>query len=186
LSRGVIWQGDSEKVGNQFHPIPWLNDNAPGFSDLQQQEKDAVMQFSLLWSLFEAQALESSASSNSILKKCQKWSQRGVLELDTLQCFLDYFKERYIEQGKPNDRFKHLHLRRNDKPELVINVLRGIETDLGNILAVLLIIVYRYRNNFFHGIKWAYNFHDQLGNFTNANRLLSMVIKLNSQVEGAI
>lgn len=173
-------------MGNQFHPIPWLNDNAPGFSDLQQQEKDAVMQFSLLWSLFEAQALESSASSNSILKKCQKWSQRGVLELDTLQCFLDYFKERYIEQGKPNDRFKHLHLRRNDKPELVINVLRGIETDLGNILAVLLIIVYRYRNNFFHGIKWAYNFRDQLDNFTNANRLLSMLIKLNSQVEGAI
>ena len=69
---------------------------------------------------------------------------------------------------------------------MVINVLRGIETDLGNILAVLLIIVYRYRNNFFHGIKWAYNFRDQLDNFTNANRLLSMLIKLNSQVEGAI
>lgn len=173
-------------MGNQFYPIPWLNDNAPGFSDLQQQEQDAVMQFSLLWSLFEAQALESSASSNLILKKCQKWSQREVLELGTLQCFLDYFKERYIEQGKLNDHFKHLYLRRNDKPELVRNVLMGIETDLGNILAVLLIIVYRYRNNFFHGIKWAYNFRDQLGNFTNANRLLAMVIKLNSQVEGTI
>jgi len=173
-------------VGNQFHPIAWLNDNAPGFSDLQQQEKDAVMQFSLLWSLFEAQVLKSSASSNSILKKCQKWSQQGVLRLDTVQCFLDYFKKRYIEQGKPNDRFKHLHLRKNDKPELVKNVLRGIETDLGNILAVLLIILYRYRNNFFHGIKWAYNFHDQLGNFTNANQLLAMVIRLNSQGEGGI
>jgi hypothetical protein len=177
---------EQRKVGNQFHPIAWLNGMVPGFSDLQQQEKNAVMQFSLLWSLFEAQVLESSASSNLILKKCQKWSQREVLKLDTFQCFLGYFKERYIEQGKPNDRFTHLHLRKNDEPELVKNVLKGIEIDLGNILAVLLIIVYRYRNNFFHGIKWAYNFHDQLGNFTNANQLLAMVIRLNSQVESAI
>jgi len=177
---------DNKTVINQFDSIAWLNDNVPGFRDLQQQHKDAVMHFSLLWSLLEAQALECSASSSAILKKCQKWNQQRRLKLDRFQCFLDYFNARYIEKGKPNDHFDYLHLRKHDKPELVRNVLMGIETDLGNILAALLIIVYRYRNNLFHGIKWGYEFHNQLDNFTNANRLLAMVIELNSQVERAI
>ena len=43
-------------------------------------------------------------------------------------------------------------------------------------MAAILIIVFRYRNNLFHGAKWRYNLKDQLGNFTVANNVLTKVL----------
>jgi len=57
----------------------WLNLNAPGFEELSNEEKNAIMHFSLLWSLFEAQVLNTSASANSICSKINSWSDAGVL-----------------------------------------------------------------------------------------------------------
>ena len=39
--------------------IDWLQENAPGFRDLTGEERNAIMHFSLLWSLFEAKALNT-------------------------------------------------------------------------------------------------------------------------------
>ena len=36
----------------------------------------------------------------------------------------------------------------------------------------MLTIIYRYRNNLFHGVKWGYELADQLHNFTHANNAL--------------
>ena len=50
-------------------------------------------------------------------------------------------------------------------------------TSAETILA-LLIIVYRLRNNLFHGEKWNYYFKDQLGNFTHASAILMRTVEL--------
>lgn len=49
-----------------MNPIDWLCAKAPGFSDLAGEERKVIMYFSLLWSFFEAETLETNACANSI------------------------------------------------------------------------------------------------------------------------
>jgi len=49
-----------------------------------------------------------------------------------------------------------LHFKSADHKELVENVLQGNTKDEADILSAILIIIYRLRNNFFHGKKWSY------------------------------
>lgn len=56
-----------------MNPIKWLSAFEPGFKALQNEERHAILHFSLLWSLFEAKALDSHASSNSLLELVQRW-----------------------------------------------------------------------------------------------------------------
>ncbi|MCU7837968.1 MAG: hypothetical protein KZQ94_01150 [Candidatus Thiodiazotropha sp. (ex Troendleina suluensis)] len=158
----------------------WLNLNAPGYENLTQDEKDAIMHFSLLWSLFEAQVLNTSASANAIQSKIKTWHESGLIDPVEFEQFKFYFIHRYVENGELNNRFEHLRLWLGDKPELVRSVLKEADNSIENIVTALLIIVLRYRNNFFHGIKWAYEFHDQLDNFNAANNLLMKVIEINN------
>ncbi len=52
-------------------------------------------------------------------------------------------------------------------------MLRGHVADDASRLSVLLIIIYRLRNNLLHGPKWSYGIKGQLDNFRNANAALS-------------
>jgi hypothetical protein len=167
--------------GEYIEMLPdWLNLNAPGYEELSQEEKDAITNFSFLWSLFEAQVLNTSASANSIDTKINTWSEENRINAQEFEQFKNYFVQRYIENGEFNYRFDHLHLRNGDKPNLVRAVLKGEKTNIACVLTAMLIIVLRYRNNYFHGIKWAYEFKDQLGNFNTANALLMKVIEINN------
>ena len=44
-------------------------------------------------------------------------------------------------------------------------------------LAVVLIIIYRHRNNLFHGVKWENLLAGQLDNFNHANNVLMKLIE---------
>jgi len=68
-------------------------------------------------------------------------------------------------------------LRDNDNPALVRAVLTGDDTGSVSQLIACLTIIYRFRNNFFHGIKWAYSLRDQLGNFTHSASLLEKYLE---------
>ena len=93
----------------------WLNLNVPGYNLLTQDEKDAIMHFSLLWSLFETQVLDTSASAGSIEDKITSWYASDRLNGEEFEEFINYFTHRYIENGEPNNRFDNLHLRNKEK-----------------------------------------------------------------------
>lgn len=152
-----------------MNPIEWLCVRAPGFIHLAEAERSAIMHFSLLWSFFEANALNTNASANHILALVHEWASQNKLEIEPFSQSLAHFQNRYFNGGDFTELFRGLNLRRNDNPELIKAVLRGENTDPADCVAVLLIIVYRLRNNLFHGNKWAYGIHGQLENFTNAN-----------------
>jgi hypothetical protein len=156
----------------------WLNQHIPGYAELGDEEKSAIMNFSLLWSLFEAQVLGNSASARAIQTKINAWANSGLLKTEEFEKHKVYFTQRYIDGGSPNNRFRHLHLRNRDNPELVRRVLKDETNDISEIVSALLIIVWRYRNNFFHGYKWAYGFKGQLNNFINANELLMRTLEI--------
>lgn len=164
-----------------MNPIDWLQGNAPGFCDLSGDERDAIMQFSLLWSLFEAKALNTHGNARSILAVAKLWANQGLLANDLFNPELAYFQNRYCADGDFTYHFDHLNLRRADQPDLVKRVLKNEAADFAEIAAALLIIVYRFRNNLLHGVKWAYEIRGQFENFSHANAVLMQAIELHEK-----
>jgi hypothetical protein len=56
-------------------------------------------------------------------------------------------------------------------------VIRGKSDEPGDSMLCTLMIVWRLRNNLFHGSKWAYQIRGQLDNFTHANAVLMKVLE---------
>ena len=161
----------------------WLDLYAPGWKALTAEERETITHFSLLWTVFEARVLRTRASANTILKASRRWAGNGLLAADTFGQEFAYFRDRYVADGKFTDHFNHLHLRRNDAPQMVKKVLVGKDTEPEKIAAAVLIIVYRFRNNLFHGVKWSYELQGQLENFTHANAALMRAIELHEKAE---
>lgn len=60
-------------------------------------------------------------------------------------------------------------------------VLTGDLDDIENEVATALFIVYRYRNNFFHGEKWSYEFEEYRKDFSTTNQILIKSIEVDSR-----
>jgi hypothetical protein len=166
-----------------MNALEWLKEKAPGFSLLEPEELTEIMHFSFLWSLFENKVLKKNGSSKKILSVVHEWHAKNKLELTNFEEALHYFKQRYSqddEQGK--SRFQALYLRGNDNPELVKAVLSGEKDDPADQVSVLLIIVYRFRNNLFHGTKWDYELKGQKENFQHANRALMQALETHENI----
>jgi len=138
--------------------MDWLLQKAPGFSALTDTERVATMEFSLLWSLFEHRALGDHASASLIETMAKRWLAAGTLNAATFEPTLSYFRERYFQNGAETHHFQHLRLHKADRPDLVRSVLSGASVGVAEDCAVVFIVVYRFRNNLFHGEKWAYEF----------------------------
>jgi hypothetical protein len=157
--------------------IEWLCANAPGFSDLSEEERTAIMHFSVLWSFFEARLLKTNASAKSILTLVRDWTDRGQLDLTHFEESLDYFKDRYFKDDVATGYFAGLNIRKNDNPTLVNAVLKGENTNPSDCVAALLIVVFRLRNNLFHGAKWVDGIRGQRDNFIHASTALMVAIE---------
>ena len=153
-------------------PIEWLNLYAPGFALLSDDERRAIMEFSLLWSFFEARALDTAASSARIGALVKSWNEDESLSLVPFAESLAHYKQRYFRNGAPTEHYAGLLLRPTDNPALVEAVLNGANEDPTDCVTVLLIVVYRLRNNLIHGMKWAYGIADQRENFLFASAAL--------------
>lgn len=159
-----------------MEPIEWLEHHVMGFRDLPGVDRHAILCFALLWSLFEAKALNSSASAKALVELVHNKAEEGRLDAHAFTDCLAYFRARYYADGRFTADFDGLKLRRNDNHELVQQVLNGTNDDPADSVAVTLIIVYRLRNNLFHGIKWAYGIQGQRQNFEQANNALMAAI----------
>ncbi|MBM1556218.1 hypothetical protein JQV19_06090 [Sulfitobacter mediterraneus] len=157
--------------------INWLKTNTHGFDHLSNEEVNAISDFSLLWSLFEARILNTRGSARAICDAVDGWLNAGVLDIQVLAPELAYFQQRYFADGDFTYHFHHLHFRNNDQQALVEAVIEGSNTNPRDQVAAALIIVFRFRNNLFHGVKWQYQLADQLGNFTAANNALMKVLE---------
>lgn len=153
----------------------WLERTQPGYKDLSNVERSAVAQFSIVWSVFEAQALSTNASAEAIVRFVEK-NAASFGSAEPFGDALAYFRQRYVSNGQTNHKFKRLRFRRNDRRELVEAVLLEHEATPTEIVKALLIIVFRLRNNLFHGIKWANEMRGQQRNFDNAIAVLTRVL----------
>jgi hypothetical protein len=151
----------------------WLEGHVPGFAALSDYERDAIADFSILWSLFEGRQLGTQASPTA-LKRFAASKIASGFDLNAIADSHAYFSQRYLQRGNETLHFAHLHLNRTDQHN-VLAVLRGEDADPTNVLSAVLLIVYRLRNNLFHGVKWAYDIAGQRDNFLHASQVLMAV-----------
>jgi len=155
----------------------FLDDFIPGYCQLKPIEKVVIQNFSLMWSLFESKLLNRNASLRMIYDVVSDWKENNTYqEISINECF-DYFQNRYITNGKINSTFSNLRFQSGEFTNKVIIILiNGNQNYYDSIFAVLAII-YRLRNNFFHGEKWAYSFSNQYNNFNYSNLFLIEILK---------
>ena len=155
---------------------------SPGYCQLKLDEQIAILRFLLLWSLFEKEVLNLHGSAQTIVKNAKQWAGDGLLTDEIFESQIYYFRNRYYHHDEFTEYFKNLNLRSRDHPQLVREVLKNVDTNPEEVSAAVLIIVYRIRNNLFHGEKWSYGLHGQLDNFNHANAALIKAIGLHDDV----
>jgi hypothetical protein len=155
--------------------IDWIN-NYYGVS-LDEEELRPILFFSLLWNVFESVACNSNANIQTIVKKVNEEHQRLPFNQGNYSESLDYFRSRYIKDGQPTASFRSFSFERNeDWKSRVANVLISNRTETSELITALLVIVYRYRNNLFHGVKDIPTIEGQKTNFENANKVLKQFL----------
>lgn len=164
LIRGMIMIGRSA--------LEWLAQRDDGIGNLPASDQKEVMEFSLMWSYFESRFLGTNANPRTVKEFADKLEGNGLIRVDDLLDPLDYLRRRYVREGRLVGKFDSLNLRGNDNVSVVEGVLLGRENSPGAILICCLTVVLRYRNNLFHGVKWAYGIQGQKGNFMIANQIL--------------
>ena len=161
-----------------MNALAWLAQQQDGFGDLPDEETRSMMEFSLLWAFFEANHLNSNASSRTIAQFSETLGQRDAIDLEPLKEALAYWRSRYVQKDEFTRHFDYLYLRPGDNVDIVRSVLRGEDESPLAVLTCLLTLIYRYRNNLFHGLKWAYGLKGQLGNFANGSEVLMAVSEM--------
>lgn len=155
----------------------WLIKEVPVYAALPGPDRDAIKTFALLWILFEAKVMGAEASARKIALAVERWDAAGTLAAELYDAEVAYFRDRYFQNGEFTFRFDKLQLRKWDMPDLIAAGISGdADTPRERVLTVLLII-WRFRNNLFHGAKWAYDLQGQLDNFNHANAVLMQVLE---------
>lgn len=151
--------------------LQWIN-NRFGVN-LQEEDITSIKDFSLVWNVFEGCGV---FSTNFSITKLETHIQNINFDLTQFQNQFEYFSNRYVANGQTNNRFDNLNFRRTDRKQFVADVLCGNLTTPRDIILALAIIVYRLRNNFFHGSKDIRVIDQQNENFINANSFLTTLL----------
>lgn len=148
----------------------WIN-NRYGIQ-LNENDLKSVRDFSLIWNIFEGTVCDN----NFCISRVEQEINNRNFSLDEFAPTLYYFRDRYVSNNQTNQRFEQLHFRDNDRKDFVADVLLGNHTETKHIILALVIIVYRFRNNLFHGLKDIRFIDEQESNFDNANTVLTTIL----------
>lgn len=144
--------------------------------ELDNEIKERVKHFAILWNLFETFTCNKNADIPKIIAAVDGFHAMEPITNAFTDSYLTYFEARYIANGQPTNHYQYLNITNANYSTMVERVLRKQEVNPQEILKALLIIVYRYRNNLFHGEKNVAKLNGQIENFTYANNLLIDVL----------
>lgn len=153
----------------------WIQQNIRHSAQLEPNTLEAVSDFTLMWSIFEA----SEAHDENVVAQIRALSKRVARDMpsNAIDSQLSYWSKRYIhESGEPTEPFHYLYFREDSQTKKSLDVLRNKETSFEDKIEVCLLIVYRYRNNLFHGIKDITLLNAQVENLRNAIELLQTIM----------
>jgi len=151
----------------QINILDWINRRFG--SNLTDENILHIRDFSLMWNIFE----RITCNQNFNIQRINQLIVDNNIPFSEFEEELYYFKQRYVSNGNLNYRFHHLNLRNGDRPLVVQQVLLGVNTNNIEKILTCIIIVYRFRNNLFHGIKDIQRIDEQRNNFIVANNIMA-------------
>lgn len=160
-------------------PEQWLPAFIPGYCNLSDDEKNAIYHFALLWSLFESRVLNSQGRIDNVELVPDTLAAK-LTDVRRFDNALGHFRQRYVQ---PNGDFTAVYRslsfgpNENRRP-IVESMLAAVPQSPTETLRGLLIIVWRLRNNLFHGLKWDNEIRDQLDNFRHANEAIMTTLDI--------
>lgn len=163
----------------QFDATKWLAENTHGGTELSPEAREAVANFTTMWNFFESTLCENRASVAALTRISERFDADRVAP-DTNQALeecLAFWQFRYRTPHGFGRRFEGLYFRPNDKRAHVEAVLNGGTDNPRDRLLALMIIVFRLRNNLFHGLKSLEMLNDQVENLATASRCLAAVME---------
>ena len=153
--------------------IDWINRKIinEGYK-INAEDVEEIRDFTLLWNLLENICFKNYVKIDKINdlidSKIDKFNENNETFRETFK----YFYTRYQNENK----LRALNLNRPMK-ELAIKILNNTYTDKNNKLKFIMAVIYRYRNNLFHGEKQMRYIRLQKENFKIANKFLMYFIE---------
>lgn len=138
-----------------------------------EENIDNILYFPLFWWLFEKIECSNDANFRKIEGLISNFCQIQWLEL----CLDDLFSI-FLTRYKDNTRLNFVFRSPQDDiyRDQVYLILKSTSPSMQERLKACLFIIYRFRNNFFHGEKDIWNIEEQNPIFWKINKLLTFIL----------
>ena len=135
--------------------------------------------FTLIWGIFEGAECEGNANKAAF----ESFSKRAAsnANIQDLVKLVRFWRLRYVESSCLNDCFKGLNLRGSDAGAIVEQVLLNRPASEREYILALVTIVFRLRNNLFHGLKTINTLDSQRENLNHAILVLQTLMPLSGR-----
>lgn len=173
----------------EFDDLMWANSYLGEKSQLTKQDFEQLKTFTFMWDMFEAKACKGVANAQSIADFV--WGelglQRGNRGPSVIDAYFSHFYKRYVDNKSLNANFEKMSRNTqetfttekgtfNVKEFIGTILLDEDSTEINKMLACLLII-YRWRCNFFLLNRDQIKISTQYRNFNIGNKLIASVLQ---------
>ena len=139
----------------------WLNQHQIGYADFDEDDRSAIREFSLIWSVFEFQALLGDARVEAVIAYVDELARIAESDDHALLVapfipHLTYFRSQFVdeERSSTNEVFEKIKFEQKEHKDLVSRALITLRDETPELVKALLIIVHSLRDTLFRGLKW--------------------------------
>jgi hypothetical protein len=157
-----------------FEARKWLSDHIEAAKEITDATWEVVAGFALLWFLFEERLCGTDAN-RKILENIAQAFGKGPLT-GPMNAAYAFWSNRYCTGRTTNTRFDELFAEPSGKSDTAAILLDPNAAPERRFFAMLM-IVYRLRNNLFHGTKEIRNLNDQVEILGTGSRTLAAVME---------
>ena len=164
---------------NTFSASKWIANNTSGGTELSAVTQRSLADFTIMWNFFESTLCNNRASVNEFKRIIANFqpAQLDQMTIQKLNSCLSYWRTRYCISDGFNQLFNELNFRLNDCKTDVKEVLNETKIDLRDKIFALMILIYRLRNNLFHGLKSIQILNNQVDNINNASFCIAAILE---------
>lgn len=167
-------------VAPAFDATAWITEYMPGGTELLPATTLAVANFTMMWNLFEDVVCHNKATVHEFERLAQSLAQQAINTDDSvvIESCIAFWQFRYRNPDGLSKQFDGLRFRLKDRREIVEKVILGASASAQDKFLTAMVIVYRIRNNLFHGLKTIDMLNDQVQNLNNASRCLGSLLHI--------
>ena len=164
--------------GSNFSASEWIVEKITGAQNLLPETLKAVENFTLMWNLFEDLLCPNNNANIPALERLSSQIPNIEKNKQAIAPVFTYYKDRYCSGSGFNTLFVGLNFRSGNRREHVERALRSDGHDFQSTIFAVMIILYRIRNNLFHGLKSIDTLNDQATNLNFAAFALTTIFEM--------